>query len=122
VLEALGYDFFRHALLAGLLASLACGVVGSLVVVNRLVFLVGGVAHAAYGGVGLAFFLGISPLLGAVGFSLAAAGLMAWVALTNKARADAVVGVLWALGMALGVILVNLTPGYNPDLMAYLFG
>lgn len=122
MLEALQFQFMQNALGAGLLVSLACGVVGSLVVVNRIVFISGGIAHAAYGGIGLAFVLGIAPLAGALGFSLVCASLMAWIALKNKERADTIIGVIWSLGMALGVILIELTPGYNVDLMSYLFG
>ena len=120
--EALGFEFFRNALLAGLLASVICGVIGSLVVVNRIVFLAGGVAHASYGGVGLAFFLGLPVLPVTLGFSTAAALGMAWVTLDARERSDTVIGVLWAAGMALGIILLDLTPGYNSDLMSYLFG
>jgi zinc transport system permease protein len=120
--EALSFEFMRNALLAGLLASVACGIIGSLVVVNRIVFISGGIAHAAYGGVGLAFVLGLPPLAGILGFSLLAALVMAGVSLKLKHRADTVIGVLWSLGMALGVVLVDLTPGYNVDLMSYLFG
>jgi zinc transport system permease protein len=122
VIEALSYDFFRNALMAGLLASIICGVIGTLVVVNRLVFLAGGVAHASYGGVGLAFFLGLPVLPVTAGFSTLAALGMAWVTLSARERADTVIGVLWAAGMALGIILLDLTPGYNSDLMSYLFG
>lgn len=122
MLEALSYDFFRNALMAGLLASLICGVIGSLVVVNRIVFLAGGVAHASYGGVGLAFYLGLPVLPVTAGFSTLAALGMAWVTLSSRERADTVIGVLWAAGMALGIILLDLTPGYNSDLMSYLFG
>ena len=122
MIEALSYDFFRNALMAGLLASIICGVIGTLVVVNRLVFLAGGVAHASYGGVGLAFFLGLPVLPVTAGFSTLAALGMAWVTLSARERADTVIGVLWAAGMALGIILLDLTPGYNSDLMSYLFG
>jgi zinc transport system permease protein len=86
------------------------------------VFLSGGVAHAAYGGIGMAFFFGWPYLLGTLGFSLAAAMIMAIVTLRAKHRADTVIGVIWALGMAIGIILLDLTPGYNVDLMSYLFG
>ena len=120
--EALQFEFMRNALLAGFLTSVACGVIGSLVVVNRLVFISGGIAHAAFGGIGLAFFLGFSPLLGASLFSVAVALLMGAVSMKRKHRADTIIGVLWALGMALGIILIDLTPGYNADLMSYLFG
>ncbi|MDO9083447.1 MAG: iron chelate uptake ABC transporter family permease subunit [Humidesulfovibrio sp.] len=122
MMEALGFEFFRNALLAGLLASVICGVIGSLVVVNRIVFLAGGVAHASYGGVGLAFFLGLPVLPVTTAFSTLAALGMAWVTLDARERADTVIGVLWAAGMALGIILLDLTPGYNADLMSYLFG
>ncbi|MBU2490902.1 MAG: metal ABC transporter permease [Proteobacteria bacterium] len=122
MIEALGHEFMRHALYAGLLASVTCGVIGALVVVNRLAFLSGGIAHAAYGGVGMAVFFGFSPLLGTLGFSLAAAMVMAAVTLRSRRRADTVVGVLWAAGMAVGVVFSDLAPGYNVDLMSYLFG
>jgi len=122
MIEAFQSEFMRNALLAGLLASVACGIIGTLVVVNRIVFISGGIAHAAYGGIGLAFFFGIAPLAGAVGFALVIAMIMSAVTLKNKQRADTVVGVLWAVGMALGIIMIDLTPGYNADLMSYLFG
>jgi zinc transport system permease protein len=120
--EALQLEFVRNAVTAGLLVSLVCGVIGTLVVVNRIVFLAGGIAHAAYGGIGLAFFMGWPYLAGTVGFSLLSAGVMAAVTLKAKHRADAMVGIVWAVGMAVGVILLDLTPGYNADLMSYLFG
>jgi len=122
MLEALQFEFFRNALIVGLLASVVCGIMGTLVVVNRLVFLSGGIAHAAYGGIGLAFFFGWPYMVGTIGFSLAAAMVMAAVSLKAKHRADTMIGVIWAFGMALGVILLDLTPGYNVDLMSYLFG
>ncbi len=115
-------EFMRNALFAGLLAGVACGIIGTLVVVNRIVFISGGIAHAAYGGIGLAIFFGIPPLSGAVGFALVIAMIMSAVTMKNKQRADTVVGVLWAVGMALGIIMIDLTPGYNVDLMSYLFG
>jgi len=122
MIEALQFDFIRNALWAGLLVSIACGIVGTLVVLRRVVFLSGGIAHAAYGGIGLGFFLGIDPLLGAVGFSLISALAMGLVEIRARERADTVIGVLWALGMAIGIILIDLAPGYKPDLMSYLFG
>jgi len=120
--EALQYEFMRNALAAGLLASVICGVMGTLVVVNRIVFLSGGIAHAAYGGIGLSFFLGWPYMVGTLGFSLTAAMVMAAVSLKAKHRADTIIGVIWATGMACGIILLDLTPGYNVDLMSYLFG
>jgi zinc transport system permease protein len=122
MIEALQFGFMQHALVAGLLASVICGIMGTLVVVNRIVLLSGGIAHAAYGGIGLAFYFGLPYLLGTLGFSLVAAMLMATVSLKAKHRTDTIIGVIWALGMALGIILIDLSPGYNVDLMSYLFG
>lgn len=120
--EALQLEFVRNALLAGVLVSVVCGVIGTLVVVNRIVFLAGGIAHAAYGGIGLSFFMGWPYAVGTTGVSLLSAGIMAAVTLNARHRVDAIVGVIWAVGMAMGVILLDLTPGYNVDLMSFLFG
>jgi zinc transport system permease protein len=122
MIEAMQFEFMRNALAAGLLASIICGIMGTLVVVNRIVFLSGGIAHAAYGGIGLAFFMGWPYLAGTLGFSLAAAMVMAAVTLKARHRADTIIGVIWAVGMACGIILIDLTPGYHVDLMSYLFG
>jgi len=120
--EALQFEFMRNALAAGVLVSVICGVLGTLVVVNRIVFISGGIAHAAYGGIGLGLYLGISPSLGAVLFSVLISVVMGVASVKSKERADTIIGVMWALGMALGIIFVELTPGYNVDLMSYLFG
>ncbi|WP_031479892.1 metal ABC transporter permease [Maridesulfovibrio frigidus] len=122
MIESLSYEFMQNALIAGLLASIICGVIGALVVVNRVVLLAGGIAHASYGGVGLAFFLGLPMLPVTAAFALCAALLMALVTMHAKERADTFIGVMWAGGMALGIILLDITPGYNVDLMSYLFG
>jgi zinc transport system permease protein len=122
MLEALQFEFMRNALMAGLLTSVACGVIGTFVVVNRIVFLSGGIAHAAYGGIGLAFFFGLPFVVGTLGFALLVAMVMAAVTLKARHRSDTIIGVLWAIGMALGVILLDLSPGYNVDLMSFLFG
>ena len=120
--EMLQYEFMQNALIAGLLTSLICGIIGSLVVVNRLVFLSGGIAHSAYGGIGLSFYFGWPWLPGAIGFALFSSLLMAAISLHSKAKADTIIGVMWAMGMASGILLLDLTPGYNVDLMSYLFG
>jgi zinc transport system permease protein len=122
VWEALQLEFMRNAVAAGLLVSLICGVLGSLVVVNRIVFISGGIAHAAHGGIGLALYFGASPALGAALFSVAISMVMGVASIKSKERADTIIGVMWALGMALGIIFTELTPGYNVDLMSYLFG
>lgn len=118
----LEYEFMQNAFAAGILTSIICGIIGSLVVVNRIVFLSGGIAHAAYGGIGLAYYFKLPVMACTLGFSFLASMLMAAVTFKIKHRADTIIGVIWALGMAIGIILVDLTPGYNVDLMSYLFG
>ena len=122
MIQSLQYEFMQNALIAGLLASVACGVIGSYVLVKRIVFISGGISHTAYGGVGLGYLLGISPLLGATGFALVAAVTIGVASLRLKAAADTVIGIIWATGMALGILFVSLTPGATPELMTYLFG
>ncbi len=121
-LTALQFEFMRNALLAGLLVSLAAGVVGVYVVLNRVSTLGGGIAHSAYGGVGMAYFFGFDPLLGGMVFSLLAALGMKLVQQRTRQRADTLIGVLWAVGMAVGIIFVDRSPGYKVDLMSFLFG
>lgn len=120
--QMLSYDFMRSALLACVLVSFACGLVGTLVVLNRIVFISGGIAHAAYGGVGLAYFLGMDPVLGAVLFSLVSSLGMGLVHRRTQARSDTIIGVMWSIGMAIGIIFISLSPGYKADLMSFLFG
>ena len=122
MIEALQFDFMRNAVIAGCFASLICGIIGSFVVVNRLVFLAGGIAHAAFGGIGIAFFFGIPYLVGTLGVAMTAAIIMTMVLLKQKNRADTFIGILWAVGMAIGIVLLDMTPGYNVNLMSYLFG
>lgn len=122
MIEALQFDFMRNALMAGILVSVACGIVGTFVVINRIVFVSGGVAHAAYGGIGLGYFFRFNPIVGAILFSVAAALAMGLVQRHTRQRTDTIIGVIWAIGMACGIILVDLTSGYKADLMSYLFG
>jgi zinc transport system permease protein len=121
-LEALQYDFLRHAVIAGVLAAALCGVVGTFVVVKRLAFVSGGISHAAFGGLGLCYFLGVDPILGAVAVSLLSAVLLGMVDTERLKAQDALIGVLWAVGVAIGVVFLAKTPGYAPNLMTYLFG
>lgn len=122
MIAMLQFDFMQNALLASLLVSVICGIIGTLIVVNRMVFIAGGIAHGSYGGIGLAFYFGIAPLLGASLFSLFLGWIIATLTYNNTTRIDSLIGVLWAFGMAFGIILTDLTPGYNVDLMSYLFG
>ena len=122
MIEALQYDFIQNAIFAGILVSLAAGIIGSLVVVNRITFLAGGIAHSAYGGIGLAVYLGLPILFGATVFAIITSIIIAIITLQNRNRIDSIIGIMWALGMAIGIILIDITPGYNVDLMSYLFG
>ena len=122
MLEVLQYDFIQNALIAGVLISIAAGIIGSLVVVNKITFLTGGIAHSSYGGIGLAIYLGLPVLFGATAFAVLTAVIIAIITLNNRNRIDAIIGMMWASGMAIGIIFVDLTPGYNVDLMSYLFG
>jgi len=123
--------FLATGLIAGFLASISCGVVGPYVVVRRVVSLTGAIAHMALGGVGASIFLsyrfpdlfgGLDPLYGATVSAVLAAILMAWVSHRARARLDTLIGALWAVGMSIGVLLVKYTPGYQTELMSYLFG
>lgn len=122
MMEALSYEFMQHALIAGLLVSITSGIIGSLIVVNRMVFLAGGIAHTSYGGIGMAVYFGLPMFLGASIFAVLAALLMAFLTFNQRHRMDTFIGLIWAVGMAIGIIFVDLTPGYNVDLMSYLFG
>lgn len=122
MLEVLQYDFIQNAIIAGVLISIAAGVIGSLVVVNKVTFLAGGIAHSAYGGIGIAIYLGIPVLFGATLFSIITAIIVAIVTLKNRTRIDAIIGMMWASGMAIGIIFIDLSQGYSVDLMSYLFG
>lgn len=118
----LQYEFMQNALIAGLLAAIACGVIGVYVVVKRVVFISGGIAHASFGGIGLGYLLGINPVLGAMLFAIASALGMGLMTKRTKLSEDTAIGILWAMGMALGIIFIGLAPGYAPDLFSYLFG
>jgi len=120
--DFLGYGFMQNALLAGLLASIVCGIVGTLVVVRRIVSLSGSVSHSAFGGIGLGYYLGINPIHGALVFSIGSALGIGAVSKYAKEREDTVIGMFWAAGMAIGILFIGLTPGYAPDLFGYLFG
>jgi zinc transport system permease protein len=121
-IQSFSYVFMQRALLAGVLVSMACGMIGTYVVIKRIVFISGGIAHAAYGGIGLGYYFGVNPVWGAIAFSLLSAWGMGWVERKTRQRSDTLIGVLWALGMAIGIIFIDKTPGYKADLMSYLFG
>lgn len=122
MIEALELPFFRRVLAAGLLASIAAGVLGTYVVAKRFASMSGGLAHASFGGVGLGYLLGFSPMWGAAGFALLAAVAIGFAYRRLRSGLDTLVSMVWAVGMALGIVLVGLAPGYAPDLTTYLFG
>jgi zinc transport system permease protein len=116
------YKFIQNAVWAALLSSLACGVTGTYVVVKRITFISGGIAHAVLGGMGVAYYCGADPLVGAVTTALFSAVLLGLVNLKAKQHEDTIISALWAVGMAVGIIFIAMTPGYNVDLMSFLFG
>ncbi|NTU59323.1 MAG: metal ABC transporter permease [Chlorobiaceae bacterium] len=120
--DILHFEFMRNALLAAILSSVACGIIGTYVVVRKIGFISGGIAHTAFGGIGLGYYLGVNPLLGIIPFSLAAALGIGLLTRKAKIAEDTAIGAFWAAGMAIGVILIGLTPGYAPNLFSYLFG
>ncbi|WP_297097048.1 metal ABC transporter permease [uncultured Draconibacterium sp.] len=122
ILELFSYDFFQKAFLAAVFASISCGIIGAYIVSRRIVFISGGITHASFGGIGLAFFLGFNPLLGAVLFAVLSALGIQFFTKVAEIREDSSIAIWWSLGMALGIIFVFLTPGYTPNLMSYLFG
>ena len=123
------HAFLQYALVTGLLASVACGVVGTYVVVRRITYIAGGISHCVLGGIGAALYLQkvhgwrfITPLYGATAAALIAALIIGWVSLRARQREDTVIGALWAIGMATGILFIARTPGYSQDVMSYLFG
>src|SRR5512137_2274381 len=114
MLELLQYEFIRNALAAALLASIACGIIGTYVVIKKIVFIGDGIAHAAFGGVGLGYLLGINPVLSAIPFSIAAALGLGTISRKTAVSEDAAIGVMLTGGMALGIIFIGLVPGYAP--------
>lgn len=118
----LQYTFFQNALLGSLLASIACGIIGTYIVTRRLVFISGGITHASFGGIGIGLYTGISPILSAAVFSVLSAFGIEWLSRRNDTREDSAIAIFWTFGMAIGIIFSFLAPGFTPDLSAFLFG
>jgi zinc transport system permease protein len=116
------YSFVLKSILGAFFASITAGITGTYIVSRRLVFLSGGITHSSFGGIGLGYYLGINPVVGAAVFGLGSAFGMEYLAARGRMREDSAIGIMWALGMAVGIIFVYLTPGYAPNLMSYLFG
>nr|WP_319515227.1 metal ABC transporter permease [uncultured Cohaesibacter sp.] len=122
MVDFLSLGFVQHALWACLFASITCGVVGTFILLNRLVFLAGGTAHAAYGGIGLAICFQLPILPSLLAFSCLTSLVMGSLSIQKTDRTEVLTGALWAVGMAVGILALDFTEGYNVDLMSYLFG
>lgn len=116
------YDFIVKGLLGAIFASITAGLAGTYIVSKRMVFLSGGITHASFGGIGIGYFIGINPVIGAAVFGILSALGVEYLSVKQKIREDSAIGILWAFGMAIGIIFIYLTPGYTPNLMSYLFG
>jgi zinc transport system permease protein len=122
IIELFKYQFFYNAFISALLASIACGFIGTYIVARRIVFISGGITHSSFGGIGISYYLGFNPVLGAAVFSILSALGIEYISKKTEVREDSAIGILWSMGMALGIIFIFLTPGYSPNLMTYLFG
>jgi zinc transport system permease protein len=121
-LELLEYKFILNSLLAGILASVSCGIIGTYIVTRRMVFLSGGITHSSFGGIGIGYYLGLNPIITAAIFGVLSAFGIEFISKRSAIREDSVIGILWSFGMAIGIMFIFLTPGYAPNLMSYLFG
>lgn len=120
--ELLEYDFFSNALIGILIISIAAAIIGTYIISRRMVSIAGGVTHACFGGLGLGYFLGLNPIIMAMVFAVGSSAGVEWLSARHRVREDSAIAVVWALGMAIGVLFVFMTPGYVPELNAFLFG
>ena len=116
------YDFLTNAFIASILSGITCGIIGSYIVTRRIVFLSSGITHASFGGLGIALYAGINPILGALCFAALSSVGIEFASRRGRIREDSVVGIIWSLGMAIGALFMSLRPGYATDLTSYLFG
>ena len=123
IADILRYSYLSNALLAAILCGILCGIVGTYIVSRRMVFLCGGITHSSFGGLGVAFYLGINPIGGALLFAILSAVGIEWASDNGKIREDSAIGIIWSVGMATGALFMSLTPGYmSGDLASYMFG
>lgn len=116
------YDFLVNAFVACILSGITCGIVGSYIVARRMVFLASGITHASFGGLGIALYAGLNPLLGAVAFASVSSLGIEYASRKGRMREDSAIGIIWSVGMAIGALFMSLRPGYATDLTSYLFG
>lgn len=122
LIDLFAYDFFLNALAGAALSAVLCGLIGTYIVSRRMVFISGGITHSSFGGIGIAYYLGLNPVLGAVVFGILSAFGIKYLSGKSKIREDTAIGILWSMGMAIGIIFIFITPGYAPNLMSFLFG
>ncbi|MBR2429730.1 MAG: metal ABC transporter permease [Alistipes sp.] len=122
IADILSYEFLTRALIASILSGITCGIVGCYIVARRMVFLSGGITHASFGGLGMALYAGIDPLLGSLSFAALSSVGIEFASRRGRMREDSAVGIIWAVGMAIGVVFMSLRPGYATDLTSYMFG
>ncbi|MDD3213568.1 MAG: metal ABC transporter permease [Eubacteriales bacterium] len=123
MIEAIiNYQFMRNAATAALLASIVCGIMGIVIIEKKLVMMSGGIAHTSYGGVGLGYYLGIEPIIGAFVFAVLAALGIGSLRRRGMKNTDIIISLFWSLGMALGILFISMMKSYPPDLTSYLFG
>lgn len=121
--DILRYEYLANALLAAIFAGITCGIVGTYIVSRRMVFLCGGITHASFGGLGIALYMGINPIVGALVFAILSAIGVEWASDKGRMREDSAIGIIWSIGMAIGALFMSLTPGYTSgDLASYMFG
>lgn len=121
-MEIFGYSFVQNAIAGIILTSIVSAMIGTYIVARRQVFISGGITHACFGGLGLGYYLGVSPILMASVFAVASSMGVEWISQHHRIRTDSAIAVVWALGMAIGTLFIFLTPGYVPDLNSFLFG
>lgn len=123
IADILRYNYLSNAVIACVLSGITCGIIGTYIVARRMVFLCGGITHASFGGLGIAFYAGLNPILGATVFAVLSALGIEWSNSRSKIRPDSAIGMVWGIGMAIGALFISLRPGYTSgDMANFLFG
>ena len=121
--DILQYNYLSNALIACVLSGITCGIIGTYIVARRMVFLCGGITHASFGGLGIAFYFGTNPIFGATIFAVLSALGIEWSNSRSKIRPDSAIGMVWGIGMAIGALFISMRPGYTSgDMANFLFG
>lgn len=120
--DILQYEFMRRALITTILTCIACGTIGVFITTKKMVSIAGGISHSCFGGIGISYYFNLDPLIGLLPFSIINAIILGIISKKTKISEDTATGIVWSIGVAFGIILIYITPGYAPDLMTYLFG